>query len=288
MVARGSCSARMPFLFAEVFKMGWEVAASPYLHLMVQACLGGIAEVKQPQWLPGVTWLQRLQTGSIPGCGSVQALEVCKRMSELRDLHGLRSAHVPNEIRYSEDPLILEGSTASWRRHLCVVLRHWLLRLEGDASEPDWKAQGYFDSHDHSPISMFDPPQWISSTDAGSLANQILSVAEHLVSRGLSECFELKAAPSENLLEQLIPVTPIRPGTADLAEFWMWLDEVAGTDAHVRVPEHSISGIKQFDDDLGAEGRLRLREYRIRLAVKEAEIATAGGSERSNPRIETA
>lgn len=68
----------------------------------------------------------------------------------------------------------------------------------------------------------------------------------------------------------------------------MWLDEVAGTDAHVRVPERSISGIKQFDDVLGAKGRLRLREYRIRLAVKEAEIVTAGGSERSNPRIETA
>lgn len=68
----------------------------------------------------------------------------------------------------------------------------------------------------------------------------------------------------------------------------MWLDEVAGTDAHVRVPERSMSGIKEFDDDLGAEGRLRLREYRIRSAVKAAEISTADGLGRSTVRIETA
>lgn len=285
------CLPEHPSLFAEVFKAGWDAAASPYLHHLIQVGLGGSPEIRGPHWLPGLEsrpWDRSVEAMRVTR--PVAALEIGVRMRELINLRGLRSAHIPNEIRYHDDPMILDDSTWSWRRHICVALRHWLLRLEGDTPDYEWRGRGYFDSKAAPANPWYRLGGEVSCTDATTFANQILELAESLVRAGLTEHREVRSGLPEHLLDQMVPAAARRPETTELADLWMWLDEVVGTDAHAQVPAYKVADLERFGEELGPEGRLSLREYRTQSAAKDRELVISSGNShtRAPARIEIA
>lgn len=287
--ARGALGLpELPSLFAEVFKAGWDIAASPYLHHLMQVGLGGSPKIRAPHWLPGLGSGSRdSNLDAMRVSRSVAAIEIGVRMRELINRRGLRSIHIPNEIRYQDDPMVLDDSTWSWRRHICSALRHWLLRLEGDIPDPEWQGRGYFDST-RDADSSYVLRGGVMRNEATTFANQILELAESLVRAGLTEQHDVRSGIPAHVLDQMVPAAARRPGTTDLADLWMWLDEVVGTDAYARLPAYEVADLVQFDEELGPEGRLSLREYRTQSAAEDAELVTSSKVGHSRTRGETA
>jgi hypothetical protein len=279
-----------PALFAEVFRTGWEMAASPYVDLLSKA---GVRE-SIVDWPGGEEppriWERLLpeRLAAIPAVHPTPPELMGRRLRELRDDYGLRSVHVPNEIRYAGDPLVLDETTWHWRRRVCGALYHWLSRLEHASSPSRWPVNPYFDQY-----RIATEPQQFHGTPAAVEAaagygNQVLQLAETLVQRGLSDCVEPgRGIPSE-LRQRVAPNASRSRSTARLVDLWVWLDEVAGTDAHARVPSYMVSDLAQLDEELGYEGKLALRQYRAQSATRDAEHATKGSRPSSRPSIRTA
>ena len=187
---------------------------------------------------------------------------------------GLRSTHIPKEVRYRSDPFLIDDTVWRWRRHVCGQLRYWLLGIELTGEVISSRRDGRSVPDDvedrlaelkrsvHSREAIVG--EYFTAATARTVLSQILTLAEDIACEVTSYA-DPRVHLSRESLGQLAPsVNCFGPRGIELARAWMWLDEVAGKDAYGYLPMMPPSSMAMFDKALRPEERLSLREYRIR------------------------
>ncbi len=265
----------VPRFVGAVLSKTWEQTASSNVHFLQTRAL---REIRHREFRRAVVYEEfaaidpadYMQRVSSPAAGTDA---IGEQFRHLVRRGGLKSDHVPEEVRYRSDPLLIDATAWRWRRHVCRQLRLWLLQIE---LSDDVIAS----RHERRPVprrvdrrldqlrKSFYAREAIIGTFTADTAQtvlaQILRLAQDIVHEVKSYA-DPRVRLTPALLQQLAPsAVAIGPNVVDLALAWMWLDEVAGQDAYGYLPKISPLLMERFDRSLRPDERLSLREYRIR------------------------
>jgi hypothetical protein len=269
-----------PRLVSGILRLACDIAASEQVHHLAMCALGYRypRPEKEPQYFRGVSTsmlCSYMPTGSAP------LIEVVTGGVRIRDLvqnHGLQSAHVPWDVRFAGDQLIIDTTRDRWRQYVCLQLRHWLRCLEVTARS-DHTSREYADTA-YTTFTRPDPlvqrsVYHIEPEDAAIFLSQMLCLAQDLAARPLALPTVSVPQISLSTLYQLAPAAaaavPASRGVR-VARYWMWWDDARGRDAYSYLPSCSPSELAAFDQSLGDDDRDALREYRARHSQDGAEF----------------
>lgn len=282
----------VPSLVGAVVSQTWEQTASSNVHLLQTRAL---REIRHREFRRAVVYEEfteidpadYMQRVSSPAAGTDA---IGEQIRHLVRSGGLRSDHVPEEVRYRSDPFLLDATAWRWRRHVCRQLRLWLLQIElsddviASRRERRPVPRPVDRRLDQLRKSFYAREAIIgdfTAETAETVLSQILRLAQDIVHEAMSYA-DPRVRLTPSLLQQLAPsAVASGPKAVDLARAWMWLDEVAGQDAYGYLPMISPVLMERFDRSLLPDERLSLREYRIRqqtVITQDVPFAASGAS----------
>lgn len=265
----------VPRVVGAVLSMTWEQTASPNVLYLQTRALRKINHWEFPRSaaykeFTDVDPADYMQCSFSPTAG-LDAIG--EQIRHLVRRCGLRSSHVPEEVRYRSDPILIDATVWRWRRHVCRQLRLWLLQIElsdeviacrRDGRPIPLAVDRRLDQLSKSFYTREATVGDFTAETARTVLSQILSLAHDIVHQVRSYA-DPRVRLDRELLQQLAPsATVFGPGAVDIARAWMWLDEVAGQDAYGYLPTIAPFLMERFDQSLRPDERLSLREYRIR------------------------
>jgi len=276
-----------PRLVGESLSKAWEQTASSNVYYLQTRAL---REIRHREFRRAVVYeeFSNIDPADYMQLISNRAAGVDAIGEQVRHLvrrRGLRSNHVPEEVRYRSDPFLIDATAWRWRRHVCRQLRLWLLQIELSddviASRRerrpvpravdrrlDQLRKSFYAREAH--VGDF------TAATAQTVLAQILRLAQDIVHEVTSHA-DPRVRLTPSLLLQLAPsAITIGPKAVDIARAWMWLDEVAGQDAYGYLPMISPLLMESFDRSLRPDERLSLREYRIRQQTVLTQDITPG------------
>lgn len=264
-----------PRLVGATLSRTWEQTASSNVHYLQTPAL---RKIRHREFRRAVVYEEfsdidpadYMQRPSSPAAGIDAIGEQVRHLVRRR---GLRSKHVPQEVRYRSDPFLIDATAWRWRRHVCRQLRLWLLQIELSddviASRHDGRpvprtVDRRLDQLRKSFHSREATIGKFTVETAETVLSQMLRLAEDIVHRVTSYA-DPRVRLTPALLRQMAPsAMATGPNGVDLARAWMWLDEVVGQDAYGYLPMISPALMEKFDRSLRPDERLSLREHRIR------------------------
>ncbi|MGB0971232.1 MAG: hypothetical protein ACPGVG_09755 [Mycobacterium sp.] len=263
----------VPRLVGAVLSKAWEETASSNVHYLQTLAL---REIRPREFRRAVAYegFSDIDPSSCMPAYSRAVDEVDSTGEQIRRLvrrRGLRSTHVPEEVRYRSDPFLVDATVWCWRRYVCRQLRLWLLHIE--LSDEVMSSR-----HDGRPVPRavdrrlaelkrsFYSRESIRSDFTAETAQTVLSQMLRLAD-GIAHQVTSRADPrvrlNASMLQRMAPsVKALGQNEVDLARAWMWLDEVTGHDAYGYLPLIAPTLMERFDRSLRPEERLSLREYR--------------------------
>lgn len=121
-----------PVLVAAILRLAWDISASEQVQYLAMCALGyrfPLPEREPPHFHRIAP--TALRTFMPVGSATVdEVVSAGVRIRELMQIHGLRSTHVPCEVRFASDARIIDTAQYRWRLYACLQLRHWLRCLE--------------------------------------------------------------------------------------------------------------------------------------------------------------
>jgi hypothetical protein len=269
-----------PQLVAAILLPAWDISASEQVQYLAMCALGyrfPLAE-REPCYFHRIA-PSVLRTFMPVGSATLdEVLTARVRIRELMQNHGLQSVHIPCEVRFTNDAPIIDTVQYRWRRSVCLQLRHWLRCLELTARSDRNSSESAEEVC--RTLTRADPlvqrsVYFIDATDAATFLSQILCLAEDLAKKAPALSGDSVAQISLSALHQLAPAaataTPATRG-AQVARYWMWWDDAVGRDAYSYLPSCPPSELAAFDQSLGDDDRVALREYRARHSQDGAEL----------------
>lgn len=267
--------AEHPALNAEVWLRVWDLVESTFVLLLTQKALSNAYPYKPILAAAPPHPIPRLRECMPFSRGAMDPSQVGKRIREMAHEANLRSHDVPDEVRYSHDPFILDWHEWLWRRHICSALRLWLNEIERKSgiiyslrTRADW--EDYRGGRSHYSYAWETHRNWdvgtvsyITSDDAAAFTSQIITLAEELADQKRIDKSDPRTLISTTSLRGILPRQEVLSSDdIELARYWMWLDEVFGKNVHGYFPSVSPERLEHFDRKLLPEERLALREYR--------------------------
>ncbi|BBX28436.1 hypothetical protein [Mycolicibacterium alvei] len=273
----------IPTLVGETMRAAWGISASTHASYLAVSGLGDSPLSDHRRWTP-YTGYPRPRIRAYTQASDRRPTSIMASGTRIRQLvieGHLQPEHVPIEVRYATDPLLLDEDVWSWRRHVCAQLRRWIINLTiADDIRVSYRRG--------EPISyavrkrqreLEAPDEWVFPDVTASGAAQVLSemvqLAENLAVLTPAETADPRVQLSGSTLWDLAPNAALYASAdVDVARHWIWLDEVVGQDAFGYLPECPPSVIASFDRALRPEERLALRQYRCEQnTLMEAEAA---------------
>ena len=174
-----------PQLVAAILRLAWDISASEQVQYLAMCALG----YRFPLTERGPRDFHRIAPSvlrSFLPVGSATLDEVITagvRIRELMQNYGLRSTHVPREVRFAIDARIVDTVQYRWRLYVCLQLRHWLHCL--DLNDQSDRNSGEYAEKASEPlfgqIRCWRGPSTPSNvTDAATFLSQMLGLAEDL------------------------------------------------------------------------------------------------------------
>ena len=269
-----------PQLVAAVLRLAWDIAASEQVQYLAMCALGfefPMSE-REPRYLDRVDPTV-LRTFMPTGSATMDEVLIAGvRIRELMQNHGLRSVHIPCEVRFASDARIIDTFQYRWRLYVCLQLRHWLRCLELttrlDLNSSEYAEEVYRTLIRADPL-VQRSVYFIDATATGIFLSQILCLAEDLAKAVPALPGDFVPQISLPALHRLAPAAataaPASRG-AQVARYWMWWDDAVGRDAYSYLPSCPPSELAAFDQSLGDDDRVALREYRARHSLDDAEF----------------
>jgi hypothetical protein len=279
----------VPRLVGAVLSKTWEQTASSNAHFLQTRALREFGHREFRRAVVYEEFSDIDPAGYMRRCSREAAATetVGEQVRHLFRSHGLRSRHVPEEVRYRSDPFLIDATVWRWRRHVCRQLRLWLLQIELSddviASRRERRpAPRPVDRRLEQVRKSFYAREAIIGDFTAETAQTVLSQMLHLgqnIVQEVTSYADPRVRLTPRLLQQFAP-SAIATGSnaVDLARAWMWLDEVAGQDAYGYLPMIPPHLMEKFDHSLRPDERLSLREYRIRQQTAITQDIALGAS----------
>jgi hypothetical protein len=248
-----------PVLVAAILRLAWDISASGQVQYLAMCALGygfPLPE-REPRYFHGVAPTVLHTFMPVGGETLDEVITAGVWVRELMQIHGLRSVHVPCEVRFASDARVIDTIQYRWRLYVCLQLRHWLRCLElttrSDRHSSEYAEEVYRTLIGPDPLvqrSVYD----IDATTSATFLSQILCLAEDLA-KGVA-ALPGHSVPQISLpaLHRLVPAAATAaPATraAQVARYWMWWDDAVGRDAYSYLPSCPPSELAAFDQSLG-------------------------------------
>lgn len=264
----------LPALVGKTLRAAWEISASSHPNYLAANALGDLQLPDYRRWKPFPGCKTSLPSRSAQTGDAAPSAVVAAgtRVRQLMNDGGLRSEHVPTEVRYADDPFLLTHDIWRWRRHVCTQLRLWLINLEigNDILASYRDGRSIPDVVKRRQRELDAPLDWdelvvpnVTPEEAALFLSQLVRLAERLVQLTPADRADPRVQIIDSTLRSLAPWgAAFASRDIDVARYWMWVDQVAGRDAFGYLPECPPSVVSAFDAALRPEERLALRRYR--------------------------